>query len=234
MVSVQRVGSELYSWSQALNGLLSRQDLHRQCSCLFSCEWLHHLLIAASLRGTDSPVMGPWSLLCLHLGPGWDPQLVQGLCSVVWVNLIFLHPSFSFNEETALVVEVEEVSAGVVSCSYRGAEWGGFYTEWISLHGHSLMCVWCLLFSRKIRIRKRAKMKSVALKWPLQRTAPPQGWWTCMVSGRRSDPVPLSRCCESVNQHLRSCTALMDGLESKWKTPSDTHLVPWTSLLWMY
>lgn len=87
------------------------------------------------------------------------------MCSLVYVGLIFLNPSSSLNEETALVVEKEKVSLEIVSCSCRSAEWGGFYTAtWISLHGPSLICVWCLLFFRKIRIRKRAKMKNVALK----------------------------------------------------------------------
>lgn len=165
---------------------------------------------------------------------GWEQvgtPSSRSLCSLVSVNLIFVNPSFSFNEETALAVEKEEVSPGIVSYSYRTAEWGGFYTAtWISLHGPSVICVWCLLFFRKIRIRKRAKMKNVALKWPLQRTAPPQGWWTCTVSGRRSDSVPLLHCCERVNQQpqILHCSNVWTWI--KVKTASDTHLVPWTSL----
>lgn len=47
-----------------------------------------------------------------------------------------------------------------------------------------LMCHVNSVFScicRKTRIRRRVKTRSMAQSWRLRRTAPLQGWWTCMV-----------------------------------------------------
>lgn len=56
-------------------------------------------------------------------------------------------------------------------------------TVFVLLLQHCIVafCIYFICPSRKTRIRRRAKMRSTALSWRLQRTAPLQGWWTCMV-----------------------------------------------------
>lgn len=52
---------------------------------------------------------------------------------------------------------------------------------WCCTNKVELIWVFFSCVYRKTRIRRRVKTRSMAQSWRLRRTAPLQGWWTCMV-----------------------------------------------------